>query len=238
MNNHAYNLKNAGIFLQEIISKKISENKACELYDDLIKRDIDAIEKGKGKGKDKRENILNVLRNLKSVFTGIYVYYNNAPKSESELKPEKIISERTKLRRQRPDKIAKRGKVIDRKLLRRYFEYSSPSDMYKILNETKRLEENKTHVNKTESRITSLIKMLESTPKSNMGKNRMKNKILHIVELILYFNKLNQSGKGLKILTPSQMLSRLPISLAQLKAGNNSEKLKNEIRQLLYSLYR
>ena len=45
-------------------------------------------------------------------------------------------------------------------------------------------------------------------------------------------------GKGLKILTPQQMLSRLPISLAQLKAGNNSEKLKNEIRQLLYSLYR
>ena len=48
-----------------------------------------------------------------------------------------------------------------------------------------------------------------------------------------------QSAKGLKILTPNQMLrSRLPISLAQLKAGNNSEKLKNEIRQLLYSLYR
>ena len=48
----------------------------------------------------------------------------------------------------------------------------------------------------------------------------------------------NQQGQGLKILTPSQMLSRLPISLVQLKAGNNSEKLKNEIRQLLYSLYR
>ena len=38
--------------------------------------------------------------------------------------------------------------------------------------------------------------------------------------------------------TPGQMLSRLPISLAQLKAGNNSEKLKNEIRQILYSLCR
>ena len=37
---------------------------------------------------------------------------------------------------------------------------------------------------------------------------------------------------------PSPMLTRLPVSLAQLKAGNNSEKLKNEIRQLLYSLYR
>ena len=48
----------------------------------------------------------------------------------------------------------------------------------------------------------------------------------------------NQQGKIFKILTSKQMLRRLPISLAQLKAGNNSEKLKNEIRQLLYSLYR
>ena len=47
-----------------------------------------------------------------------------------------------------------------------------------------------------------------------------------------------QEGQGLKILTPEQMLSRLPILLAQLQAGNNSQKLKNEIRQYLYSLYR
>ena len=47
----------------------------------------------------------------------------------------------------------------------------------------------------------------------------------------------NQPGQGLKILTPDQMLSRLPITLAQLKAGNNSQKLINEIRQLLYPLY-
>ena len=52
------------------------------------------------------------------------------------------------------------------------------------------------------------------------------------------FNRENQDGQGLKILTPEQMLSRLPISSAQLKAGNNSQKLKNEIRQLVYSLYR
>ena len=64
------------------------------------------------------------------------------------------------------------------------------------------------------------------------------DKIVRIVKKILNFNKQNQEGKGLKILTPNQMLSRLPISLAQLKAGNNSEKRKNEIRQLLYSLYR
>ena len=47
-----------------------------------------------------------------------------------------------------------------------------------------------------------------------------------------------KSGKRLKILAPQEMLSRPPITLAQLKAGNNSEKLKKEIRQLLYSLYR
>ena len=64
------------------------------------------------------------------------------------------------------------------------------------------------------------------------------DKILKIAKEILDFNKQNQIGKGLKILTPNQMLSRLPITLAQLNAGNNSEKLKNEIRQLLYSLHR
>ena len=64
------------------------------------------------------------------------------------------------------------------------------------------------------------------------------NKIVEIVEESLKFNKQNQKGEGLKILTPNQLPSRLPIPLAQLKAGNNSEKLKNDIRQLLYSLYR
>ena len=61
---------------------------------------------------------------------------------------------------------------------------------------------------------------------------------MDIVERILGFNRQNQEGQGLKIQTPNQMLSTLPIFLAQLKAGDNSEGLKNEIRQLLYSLYR
>ena len=64
------------------------------------------------------------------------------------------------------------------------------------------------------------------------------SEILDIVEKILEFNNQDQEGQGLKILTPDQMLSRLLISLAHLKAGNNSQKLKNEIRQLLYLLYR
>ena len=63
------------------------------------------------------------------------------------------------------------------------------------------------------------------------------DKILKIVEEILEFNR-QQQGQGLKVLTSNQMLSRLPISLGQLNAGNNYGKLRNEIRQLLYSLYR
>ena len=52
--------------------------------------------------------------------------------------------------------------------------------------------------------------------------------------MVLDFNK---QGKGLKILTPNQILSRLPIALAQLKARNNSKRLKNKTRQILHSLY-
>ena len=54
-----------------------------------------------------------------------------------------------------------------------------------------------------------------------------------------YKAKQNETrGKGLKILTPKQMLQQLPIALAQVKAVNNSENLLNEIRQIVYSLYR
>ena len=75
--------------------------------------------------------------------------------------------------------------------------------------------------------------------------NNLINKAEQIAELrsteprqkmLKIFNYLGEifngptEGKGLKILTPNQMLSRLPITLAQLKAGNNSEKLKNKIR--------
>ena len=48
----------------------------------------------------------------------------------------------------------------------------------------------------------------------------------------------NQKLQGLKILTPEQIVSRSPISLAQLQSRNNSKKLKNEIRQLLHFLHR
>ena len=64
------------------------------------------------------------------------------------------------------------------------------------------------------------------------------NEVVGIVQKFLEFNKRNQTGQRLKMLTSKLMLSRLPIILVQLRAGNNSQKPKHEIIQLLYSLYR
>ena len=83
--------------------------------------------------------------------------------------------------------------------------------------------------------LSNIKKLIKKVPENKKCKIEENQKIINIVDNILYFN---QSEQGLKIFTPKQMLSRLPVSLAQLNAGNNSEKLKNEIRQLLYSLYR
>ena len=86
--------------------------------------------------------------------------------------------------------------------------------------------------------MINLQKDIGNTSKDDINKIEEMNKIADIVELILHFNNDDQEVQGLKMLTPNQMLGRLRISLSQLKAGNNSQKLKSEIRQLLYSLYR
>ena len=111
--------------------------------------------------------------------------------------------------------------------------------MYKNLNATTDIEENKIKVNKIKSNLADLVMKIKNNPTNNTKKIRNRNTMVEIVELILKFNQLEQEGSSLKTKqTPKQMLSRLRISLAQLKAGNNSEKIKNEIRQGLYSLYR
>ena len=93
-------------------------------------------------------------------------------------------------------------------------------------------------INLIKSGLINLKKDIGNATKDDVRKIEEMNKIANIAELILYFNNDDQLRQGLKILTSNQMLSRLPITLAQLKAGNNSKKLKNEIRQPLYSLYR
>ena len=72
--------------------------------------------------------------------------------------------------------------------------------------------------------ITDLEKDIENMPKYDVGKIKKINEIIDLAEPFLYFNNEDEEEKGLRTLTPSQMLSRLPISLAQLKVRNNSEK--------------
>ena len=120
--------------------------------------------------------------------------------------------------------IKKEEKNIDNLSFNYYFiKYQNPSDMYKKLLKTKG--------KKNEDQVYSIKEILDQIKKSNKSAKeymiKKNENIINIVERILYFNQLEQQGSGLKFLTPNQMLSRLPITLAHLKAGNNSEELKN-----------
>ena len=125
---------------------------------------------------------------------------------------------------------------MNNELVSKYFYAQNLRIFLKQMKESKNIpEKNKILLSITKSGLGDLKNEIKKMTEDEI-KTEKPNEIVDIVEKILEFNE-QQEGKGLKILTPSQMLSRLPISLAQLKAGNNSEKLKNETRQLLYSLY-
>ena len=104
-----------------------------------------------------------------------------------------------------------------------------------------------------QARLLSHINDFIKTKPRDPEKRRLRSDVLNSVsalvkgrEMVLtafksgifQLSKESQEGEGLKILIPNQMLKRLPLALAQVKAGNNSESLLNEIRQIVYSLYR
>ena len=157
---------------------------------------------------------------------GIFPYSGNVFKTKEESKENKFF-----------EHIENETKDIDYDLFREYFDFATPTDLPKKLFEIKDKKKNDDFVESIKKRWSDLKDEIEKMSE-NEKEIKKPDKIWEIVEEILKFNKQNQEGKGLKTLTTNQMLSRLPITLAQLKAGNNSEKLKNEIRQLLYSLYR
>ena len=105
------------------------------------------------------------------------------------------------------------------------------------------------------SYISDFMKTKPRDPEKKILRSDVLNSVTELVkgrEMVLtafksgifQVSKESQEGKGanegerIKILTPNQMLERLPIALAQVKAGNNSESLLNEIRQIISSLYR
>ena len=175
-----------------------------------------------------REKIIEGFKNR--VFP---VYYDE--RHEYQMKVEREIEEEEK--EEFFKYIEDESKDIGYILFSYYFNFVEPIDMAKKLFEIKDKKKNDDFVEEIKNGWSNLKDKTEKTP-GDVKENERIEKILKIVKGILKFNEQDQQGQGIKILTPNQMLNRLPIALAQLKAGNNSNKLKNEIRQLLYSLYR
>ena len=106
---------------------------------------------------------------------------------------------------------------MNRELFEKHFKIQRPSIMLRYLHQANDREKN----NKLVSMINSGLQDLKEEIKEMSEEERKiekPDKIVKIVKKILKFNKQRQEVRGLKILTPNQMLSRLPVSLAQLKA--------------------
>ena len=187
---------------------------------------------------DARDEIINLFEK------GTFPYKDNTFKTkEKEWEKESEEESEEESEKERFKKfleyIENESKDINYDLFKDYFDVLVPSALAKKLYETKNKNKNNELVELINFRWSNLKDEIEKMTENEI-KTEKPHKILEIVKEILDFNKKNrkQQGLGLKILTPNQMLSRLPITLAQLKAGNNSEKRKNEIRQLLFSLHR
>ena len=163
--------------------------------------------------------------------SGDYQYSSDEEQEEQEEKQDK-----------KPFDLEKTIRMFDahvnEEIFQKYFKLQKPSLMYKVLRTLNDKEKNSNLVNMFNSGLKDLKEEIKKMSKEET-ENERPDEIVNIVEMILDFNKQNQQkGQGIKILTPNQTLNRSPIALAQLQAGSNSNKLKNEIRQLLYYLYR
>ena len=116
--------------------------------------------------------------------------------------------------------ILEKEKSINKQLFKKYFKHQSPTDLLKTLYNTKDTKRNKIQGNLIKSELIDVNSEIRKMSK-NEFENEQSNKIVNIVEKILDFNNQNQEGNGLKIQTPDQILSILPATLAQFKAGNN-----------------
>ena len=119
----------------------------------------------------------------------------------------------------------------------KHFKFTKPSALLKELYRTKNKKENRKLVDLIKSGLRDLKDEIKEMSENEIEIERP-DELVDLVQEILEFNGQNQEGQGLEILTPQQMLNRLPISLAQLQTRNNLQKLKNKTRQLLYSLCR
>ena len=171
---------------------------------------------------------------LKGLKNGIFpIYYDNEDNDENDIRDNNGLIDYEKLKRL----INTKERDINDELVGKIFLVQDlrvlPEKLKKSKNDAVK---NKIQVGLINSGLRDLKEEIEDMSEQEK-ETENPNGIVDTVEKILEFNR-QQQGQGIKILPPNQMLNRLPILLAQLNAGNNSEKLKNEIRQLLYPLYR
>ena len=140
----------------------------------------------------------------------------------------------------------------ENELLDKNFEYKSIDELVDGFNNPKineKLDESFDKITTRLNALKNLVKILSDTTEKKIIDDVIKSAEFTLDYIASWGDSYSESdfssfevndtkGSGLKILAPNQMHSRLPISLVQLKAGSSSEKLKNEIRQLLNSLYR
>ena len=229
---------------------KIIHKRLMMIWFWIIKKIDDVLyKKANNELSDSNKNIFQEAKKLLDLRVEIYKKFVLEEKS---LKFEKSIGKTVKWKNQKDNfsetpeqkkfnnflaQIKEEQKNIDINWFKNVFNYKTPDEILKYLPSLKTTDNYNQATSLIEENCTDFkdeVEIMSEGDKKNKGV-----KILNIIENILNFTlKERKIGQGLKILTPNQMLSRLPISLAQLKAENNSEKLKTEIRKLLYSLYR
>ena len=137
--------------------RKITKSKAKKLYNKLIQKNIDTLEREKSFD-IRKYNILDILNNVGSIFTGTYLHYKDEPK---ETIFERSIEERIKLEKEKSDEIERTENNMNNQLFKAYFtEYQSPSNMYKNLSKTKRAV-NKVWVDSIKKVLSKLQRIID-----------------------------------------------------------------------------
>ena len=156
-------------------------------------------------------------------FTDEYLYSSEEEQEEQEEQKPTKVDYKTLIKQ-----ITDEETDINYEIFKKYFKNQRPSDMLMFLNKTNDTEKKNQLVKLINSGLKDLKEEIKKMSEAEI-ENEDPKSIVNIVEKILKFNKQNQQGQGIKILTTNQMLNRLTIALAQLQAGNNSNKLKTEI---------
>ena len=172
--------------------------------------------KQKKKG-DTTLKIIEKVLDYKKDAQQIFQHTSKVDKGKPKSKPEESIAERVKLRRRKLDVIKKKKENINNELFSYYLDYLNPVITFERLRDATD-QKNKDLVKSINKKLTKLKNIVKNVPKDKISKVQENEKINDIVEGILELNSKKQSGYGLKILIPNQMLSILLIYVAQLKA--------------------